>query len=70
MRVWPGAGTSWSPGEQLVLVDPLADGAVVLPARVAMDDEVDVDRHPLGLGEEVGDADRREGDRAGDVHRV
>ena len=37
-------------------------------ARVGMVDEVHVDRHPLVLGEQVGNADRRDRDRRVDVH--
>ena len=39
-------------------------------ARIGMVDDVHVDRHPLALGEQVGNADRRDGDRGGGVHRV
>ncbi len=39
-------------------------------ARVGMVDDVHVDRHPLALGEQVGNTDRRDGDKAGRVHRV
>src|SRR3954466_5920237 len=35
-----------------------------------MVDDVHVDRHPLVLGEQVGDADRRDGDRGVGVHGV
>src|SRR3954466_10066652 len=35
-----------------------------------MVDDVHVDRHPLVLGEQVGDADRRNGDRGVGVHCV
>jgi hypothetical protein len=38
-------------------------------ASIGMVDDVHVDRHPLALGEHVGDADRRDGDRGGGVHR-
>ena len=149
-RVWPGAGTSRSPGSSSSSpstgtyshagrLDPLANGVVVLAARVVelptldvdrpageevvaaavvevqvcVDDDVDagevevllaqwteagievghrrvqlrhagvdqharigmvddvhVDRHPLALGEQVGNADWRDGDRGGGVHRV
>jgi hypothetical protein len=31
---------------------------------------VHVDRHPLALGEQVGNADWRDGDRGGGVHGV
>ena len=34
-------------------------------ARIGMVDDVHVDRHPLALGEQVGDVDRRDGDRGG-----
>jgi hypothetical protein len=37
-------------------------------ARIGMVDDVHVDRHPLALGEQVGHADRRDGDRGGGVH--
>ena len=37
-------------------------------ARVGMVDDVHVDRHPLALGEQVGHADWRDGDRGGGVH--
>ena len=37
-------------------------------ARIGMVDDVHVDRHPLALGEQVGNADRRNGDRGGHVH--
>ena len=37
-------------------------------ARIGMVDDVHVDRHPLTLSEEVGDADWRDGDRGGTVH--
>ena len=37
-------------------------------ARIGMVDDVNVDRHPLALGEQVGNADRRNGDRGGGVH--
>ncbi len=36
---------------------------------IGMVDDVHVDRHPLALGEQVGDEDRRDGDRGGRVHR-
>jgi hypothetical protein len=60
-RLWPGAGTSRSPGKQLELavdrdvphagrVDPLANGVVVLAARVVELPTLDVDRL---AGEEV-----------------
>ena len=39
-------------------------------ARIGMVDDVHVDRHPLALGEQVGNADWRDGDRGGGVHRV
>ena len=39
-------------------------------ARIGMVDDVHVDRHPLVLGEQVGDEDRRDGDRGGGAHRV
>ena len=39
-------------------------------ARVGMVDDVHVDRHPLALGEQVGNADWRDGDRGGGVHCV
>jgi hypothetical protein len=35
-----------------------------------MIDDVHVDRHPLALGEQVGNEDWRNGDRGGRVHRV
>ena len=38
-------------------------------ARIGMVDDVHVDRHPLALGEQVGNADWRDGDRRGGVHR-
>src|SRR4029453_10018837 len=34
-------------------------------ARIGMVDDVHVDRHPLALGEQVGNADWRDGDRGG-----
>jgi hypothetical protein len=34
-----------------------------------MVDDVDVDRHPFILGEQVGDAERGDRDRGGGVHR-
>src|SRR4029078_11781832 len=37
-------------------------------ARVGMVDDVHVDRHPLALGEQVGNADWRDGDRGEGVH--
>ena len=37
-------------------------------ARVGMVDDVHVDRHPLVLGEQVGNADGRDGDRGGEAH--
>src|SRR5439155_20253034 len=37
-------------------------------ARIGMVDDVHVDRHPLALGEQFGNADRRDGDRGGGVH--
>src|SRR3954453_6948658 len=37
-------------------------------ARIGMVDDVHVDRHPLVLGEQVGNAHRRDGDRWGAVH--
>src|SRR2546430_2720938 len=60
-RVWPDAGTSRIPGKQLELavdrhvthagrLDPLADGVVVLAARVVKLPTLDVDRP---AGEEV-----------------
>jgi hypothetical protein len=39
-------------------------------ARIGMVDDVHVDRHPFALGEQVGDADWRDGDRGAGVHRV
>ena len=39
-------------------------------ARIRMVDDVYVDRHPLALGEQVGNADRRDRDRGGGVHLV
>ena len=39
-------------------------------ARIGMVDDVHVDRHPLALGEQVGNADWRDGDRGGFAHRV
>jgi len=36
-------------------------------ARIGMVDDVDADRHPLALGEQVGDSDRRDGDCGWDV---
>jgi hypothetical protein len=39
-------------------------------ACIGMVDDVHVDRQPLALDEQVGDADRRDGDRGGGVHRV
>jgi hypothetical protein len=35
-----------------------------------MVDDVHVDRHPFTLGEKVGNADWRDGDRGGGVHCV
>jgi hypothetical protein len=147
--VWPGAGTSRTPGKQLEFavdrhvphagrIDPLADGVVLLAARVVelppldvdrpageevvaaavigvqvrVDDDVDageievllaqwteagihvgqqrvqlrhagvdqharigmvddvhVDRHPLALHVQIGNADCRDGDCGGGVHR-
>src|SRR5262249_50500927 len=37
-------------------------------ARIGMVDDVHVDRHPLALGEQVGNADWRDGDRGGGAH--
>src|SRR3954463_6943460 len=37
-------------------------------ARIRMVDDVHVDRHPLALGEQVGNADWRDGDWGGGVH--
>ena len=39
-------------------------------ARIGMVDDVDVERHRLALGGQVGNADRRDGDRGGGVHFV
>jgi hypothetical protein len=39
-------------------------------ARIGMVDDVHVDRHPLALGEQVGNEYRRDGDRGGGVHLV
>ena len=39
-------------------------------ARFGMVDDVHVDRHPLVLGEQVGNAHRRDGDRGRGVHLV
>ena len=39
-------------------------------ARIGMVDDVHVDRHPLALDVQVGNADWRDGDRGGGVHRV
>ena len=39
-------------------------------ARIGMVDDVHVDRHPLALGEQVGNADWRDRDRGGGVHCV
>jgi hypothetical protein len=39
-------------------------------ARIGMVDDVHVDRHPLALGEQVGNEDWRDGDRGGRVHWV
>ena len=38
-------------------------------ARIGMVDDVHVDRHQLALGKQVGNVDRRDGDRGGSVHR-
>ena len=38
-------------------------------ARIGMVDDVHIDRHPLALDGKVGNEDRRDGDRGGDVHR-
>ncbi len=38
-------------------------------ARVGMVDDVHVERHRLALDEQVGDEDRRDGDRDGGVHQ-
>ena len=40
----------------------LLDAGVDQHARIGMVDDVHVDRHPLVLGEQVGNADRRDGD--------
>ena len=37
-------------------------------ARIGMVDDVHVDRHPLALGEQIGNSDWRDGDRGGAVH--
>ena len=39
-------------------------------ARLGVVDDVHVDRHPLVLGEQVGDEDRRHADRGGHAHRA
>ena len=39
-------------------------------ARIGMVDDVHVDRHPLALGEQVGNVDGRNGDGGGSAHRV
>jgi hypothetical protein len=39
-------------------------------ARIRMVDDVHVDRHPVALGEQVGNVDWRDGDRGWGVHCV
>jgi hypothetical protein len=43
----------------------LRDAGVDRHARVGVVDDAHVDRHPLALGEQVGNEDRRDGDRRG-----
>src|SRR5919106_970907 len=47
---------------------PLGHAGVDQHARIGMVDDVHVDRHPLTLDEQVGNEDRRDGDRGGGVH--
>ena len=61
---WPEAGIEV--GHRRV---QLLDAGVDQHARIGMVDDVHVDRHPLALGEQVGNADWRDGDRGGGVHR-
>jgi hypothetical protein len=46
----------------------LLDPGVDQHASVGMVDDVDVERHPLVLGEQVGDEDRRNADRGPGIH--
>jgi hypothetical protein len=62
---WPEAGIEV--GHRRV---QLRHAGVDQHARMGMVDDVHVDRHPLALGEQVGNADWRDGHRVGSVHRV
>jgi uncharacterized membrane protein YeiH len=46
----------------------LRHAGVYQHAGIGMIDDVYVDRHPLGLGEQVGNSEWRDGDRDGGVH--
>ena len=84
IEVQVGVDDDVDPGEIEVLVAQRPDAGIEVGrrrvqlrhagvdehARVGMVNDVHVDRHPLALCEQVGNEDRRDGDRGGGVHCV